>query len=94
MNEPGNVKEDQMVKSSSLSNITLMTRQDHYFTAQFLLYLVVFKADIFILSVVIPLLPVLFIFGVQIFTVNIKIILKLEYMEICVCVCACMHVCV
>jgi len=49
----------------------LMTQQDDYSIAEPSLLVVVFKADIFILSMAISLLPILFSFNAKIFTVDI-----------------------
>lgn len=60
-----------------------MTHQDHYFTAQPIGCGI---QGLFILSMAISLLPILFSFNVKIFTVDIKIVLKLEYTQVYVCV--------
>lgn len=62
-----------------------MTQQDPYFIAEPSLFVVVFKADVLILSMAIPLLPVLFRFYVKIFIVDITIVLELEYTQVYVC---------
>lgn len=62
-----------------------MTQQDPYLIAEPSLFVVVFKADIFILSMAISLLPILFRFYVKIFIVDIKIVLELEYTQVYVC---------
>lgn len=75
----------------------LMTQQDHYVIAEPSLLVVVFKADVFILSMAISLLSVLFSLNAEIFIVEIKIVLKLECTQVFVCkivafVCLCSSV--
>lgn len=74
-----------------------MTQQDHYVIAEPSLLVVVFKADVFILSMAISLLSVLFSLNAEIFIVEIKIVLKLECTQVFVCkivafVCLCSSV--